>query len=50
MDKGSDNAEVFHLSETCEELPKPSNQDESSDFSDLQSFSYDEEEVYDINL
>ena len=27
IDKRSDNAEVSHLSETCEELPKPSNQD-----------------------
>ena len=49
MDKSSDNADVSHLSETCEELPKPSNQDESSNFSDLQSFLYDEE-VYDTNL
>ena len=49
MDKSSDNAEVCHLSETCKQLPKPSNQDESSDFSDLQSFLYDEE-VYDTNL
>ena len=49
MDKSSDNEEVSHPSETCEELPKPSNEDESSDFSDLQSFLYDEE-VYDTNL
>ena len=37
MDKSSNNAEASHLSGTCEKLPKPSNQDESSDFSDLQS-------------
>ena len=49
MDKSSDNADVSHLPETCEELPKPSNQDESSNVSDLQSFLYDEE-VYDTNL
>ena len=49
MDKSSDNGEVSRLSQTCKELPKPSNQDESSDFSDLQSFLYDEE-VYDTNL
>ena len=48
MYKSSYNAEVSHLSETCEELSKPINQDESSDFSDLQSFLY--EEVYDTNL
>ena len=47
MDKSSDNTEVSHLPETCEELPKPSNQDESSDFSDLQNALYDEE-VYDL--
>ena len=49
MDKSSDNGEVSRLSQTCKELPKPSNQDESSDFSDLESFLYDEE-VYDTNL
>ena len=49
MDKSSDNGEVSRLSQTCKELPKPSNQDESSDFSDLQSFLYDGE-VYDTNL
>ena len=49
MYKSSCNAEVSHLSETCEELSKPINQDESSDFSDLQSFLYDEE-VYDTIL
>ena len=49
MDKSSNNAEASHLSGTCEELPKPSNQDESSDFSDLQRFLYDEE-FYDTNL
>ena len=27
IDKSSYNAEVSHLSETCKELPKPSNQD-----------------------
>ena len=27
IDKSSYNAEASHLSETCEELPKPSNQD-----------------------
>ena len=49
MVKSSNNAEVSHLSETCEKLPKSSNQDESSDFSDLQSFLCDDE-VYDTNL
>ena len=49
MDKSSDNGEVSRLSQTYKELPKPSNQDESSDFSDLQSLLYDEE-VYDTNL
>ena len=34
---------------TYQKLPKPSNQDESLDFSDLQSFLCDEE-VYDTNL
>ena len=49
MDKSSYKAEVSHLSESCESLRKPSNQDESSDFSDFQSFLYDEA-VYDTNL
>ena len=49
MDKSSNNGEVFRLSQTCKELPKPSNQDESSDFSDLQSWGGDGE-VYDTNL
>ena len=48
MDKSSNNAEVSHLSETCEELPNPSNQDESLDFSDTQSFLYDEEDMIQI--
>ena len=48
MNESSGNAEVSHLLETCEGLPKPSIQNESSDFSDLQSFLYDE--IYDTNL
>ena len=49
MDESRGNAEVSHLLETCEELPKPSIQNESSDFSDFQSFLYDEG-IYDTNL
>ena len=49
MDESSGNAEVSHLLETCEDLPKPSIQTESSDFTDLQSFLY-HDEIYDTNL
>ena len=49
MDKCSDNAEFSHQSEICARLPKPNNQDENSDFCNLQSFLYDAE-VYDANI
>ena len=48
MDESSGNAEDSLLLETREELPKPSIQSESSGFSDLQSFLYDE--ICDTNL